>query len=149
VYFLNWNLTLPIYHCCTSFIFANDAIICLANYGRLCTSESKHLYSPLWILILLALIILYFPQNDFIMFLALLKVEPMYFLSKLYVLPIVIACTSQSSTPVLLAITGILPVVSVCTPWTEVLHFLENQYVLHVANGSFLSFKINRDCVLP
>jgi hypothetical protein len=26
------------------FIFTDDAIICLANYGRLCTSETEHLY---------------------------------------------------------------------------------------------------------
>jgi hypothetical protein len=26
------------------FVFADNAIICLANYGRLCTSESEHLY---------------------------------------------------------------------------------------------------------
>jgi hypothetical protein len=88
------------------FIFADDAIICLANYGRLCTSESEHLYFSLWIHVLLALVLLYVPRDDFIMFLALLKVEPMYFLSKLCVLPIAIVCTSQSSTPVLIAIIG-------------------------------------------
>jgi hypothetical protein len=50
------------------FIFVDDAIICLANYGRLCTSKSEHLYFPLWIHVLLALILLYFPLDDFIMF---------------------------------------------------------------------------------
>jgi hypothetical protein len=88
------------------FIFVNDVIICLANYGRLCTFESEHLYSPLWIHVLLALILLYFSRDDFIMFLALLKVEPMYLLSKLCVLSIAIVCTSQSSIPILLAIIG-------------------------------------------
>jgi hypothetical protein len=83
------------------------------------------------------------------MFLALLKVEPMYFLSKLCVLPIVIACTSQSSTPVLLAIIEYTSPNLCVVTGTEVMHFLEKQYVLHVANRSFFQFKIKRDRVLP
>jgi hypothetical protein len=49
-------------------IFVDNAITCLANYGRLCSSESEHLYFSLWIHVLLTLILLYFPLDDFIMF---------------------------------------------------------------------------------
>jgi hypothetical protein len=72
--------------------FADDAIICLANYGRLCTFESEHLYFPMSIHALLALILLYFHLDDFIMFLALLreicisKTEHLCFLESLFVL---------------------------------------------------------------
>jgi hypothetical protein len=85
VYFLNWNLTLPIVIVCTSFIFADYFIIFLANYGRFCTSKTEHLYFSVSIHILLALIFLYFPLNHFIMFLTLLrgictsKIEHLYF----------------------------------------------------------------------
>jgi hypothetical protein len=50
-----------------------------------CISESEHMYYPLWIHVLLALILLYFPLDDFIMFLALLcrictsKTKHLYF----------------------------------------------------------------------
>jgi hypothetical protein len=50
-----------------------------------CIFESEYMYFPLWIHVLLALILLYFPLDDFIMFLALLcgictsKTEHLYF----------------------------------------------------------------------
>jgi hypothetical protein len=92
MYFLNWNLTLHIVIVCTSFIFADDSIIFLANYGRLCTSNTEHLYFPLSIHILLALIFLYFPLDHFLMFVTLLrgictfKIEHLYFLESLSIL---------------------------------------------------------------
>jgi hypothetical protein len=81
------------------FIFVDDAIIYLANCGRLHTSESEHMYFSLWIYVLLALIISYFPRDDFIMFLAYLcgictsKIEHLYFPSSLCVLPKLKICT--------------------------------------------------------
>jgi hypothetical protein len=130
------------------YIFADDAIIFLANYERLCTSESKHLYLLLSIHVFLALVLLYFPRDDFIMVLAFLKVEPIYFLLKLRVLFITIVCTSLSSTPVLLAIIGY-------TSHSLRVYSLEQKSALlrkaictSCTQQIIFSFKIKRDHVL-
>jgi hypothetical protein len=90
VYFLNWDLTLPICHCCTSCHFHGWCYSLSCKLWKTYTYESEHMYIPLWIHVLLALVLLYFPLDNFITFLAYLcgictfKTEHLYFLHMIY-----------------------------------------------------------------
>jgi hypothetical protein len=93
VYFLNWDLTLPICHCCTSVRFRGWCYYLSCKLWKTLHFRKWTYVLPIVNTCTFALILLYFPLDDFIMFLALLcgictsKTEHLYFPKSLSVLP--------------------------------------------------------------